>query len=284
MHTTTPTSLVASDVVRVTQVSPGYLQVVFDNPPINLFGPEVFAGLNLLQQYVDDPSNDVRVIVFESAHPDFFIAHIDFPRLADVPNIPGGQSLIERWPHFSHWLSTSPAVSIAKVRGRTRGIGNEFILAAAIRFASLERARFCQIEVGFGMVPGGGGLEWLPKQIGRGRALEVVLSADDFDAATAELYGLVNRAVSDADLDDHVDNLARRIASFSPAALATAKRLIGQRLPVPAVDELRESFDAILRLAVTDEAKAISARVREAAGGSLGPAELDLPNWYGPGQ
>jgi enoyl-CoA hydratase/carnithine racemase len=275
-------SLVDSAVVLVTEVSPGYLNVTFDNPPINLFDPETFAGLRLLQEHVEDPANDVRVIVFESAHPDFFFAHLDFPRIAEVPDVSGAQSLIEYWPRFSHWLSTAPVVSISKVRGRTRGIGNEFILAGDMRFASLEKAAFCQIEVGFGMVPGGGGLEWLPQHVGRARALEIVLSADDFDARTAELYGLVNRALPDDRLDEFVDRLARRIAHNTPASLTTAKKLITERRPVPTVDDLKESFGAILELAVTDEAKAISARVRQKAGGSLGPAELDLPNWYGP--
>lgn len=275
-------SLIDSEVVRVTEVSPGYLNVTFDNPPINLFDPETFAGLNLLREYVTDPANDVRVIVFESAHPDFFFAHVDFARLAEVPEISGARSLIEYWPKFSHWLSTAPVVSISKIRGRTRGIGNEFILASDMRFASLDKAAFSQIEVGFGMVPGGGGLEWLPQHVGRARALEIVLGADDVDARTAELYGLVNRALPDELLDAHVDNLVRRIAHHTPASLVTAKSLVTKRRPVPTIDELAESFAAILKLATTDESKAISARIRQKAGGSLGPAELDLPNWYGP--
>lgn len=156
-------SLIDSEVVRVVQESPGYLRVVFDNPPLNLFDPEIFAGLTLLQQYVDDEAGDVRVLVFESAHPDFFLTHLDFPRIAEVSAAPGGRSLIENWPLFNAWLSSAPVVSISKVRGRT--------------------------------------LEWLPRHVGRARALEIVLSADDVDAHTAELYGLVNRALPDTELE-----------------------------------------------------------------------------------
>lgn len=275
-------SLIDSEVVRVVQESPGYLRVVFDNPPLNFLDPEIFAGLSLLQQYVDDEANDVRVLVFESANPDFFIAHVDLARLAEVSKAPGGRNLVEYWPQFSAWLSSAPQVSIVKVRGRTRGIGNEFILAGDLRFASQEKALFCQIEVGFGFVPGGGALEWLPRHVGRARALEMVLGADDFDARTAELYGMVNRALPDAELDDHVDRLARRIAAFPAAPVATAKALIGKRQDTPTVEDLRESFAAAMRLAQTDEAKAISAGVRQKAGGTLASAELDLPKWYGP--
>ncbi|WP_395105397.1 enoyl-CoA hydratase/isomerase family protein [Actinomadura sp. SCN-SB] len=277
-------SLIDSEVVRVAEESPGYLRVVFDNPPLNYFDPEVFAGLGLLQRYVEDKAGDVRVLVFESANPDFFFAHVDFPRIAEVSEAPGGRSLIENWPRFSTWLSSAPVVSVSKVRGRARGIGNEFVLANDLRFASREKASFCQIEVGFGMVPGGGGLEWLPRHVGRARALEIILSADDVDAPTAELYGLVNRALPDAELDEYVDRLARRIAGFPSQSIATTKALVGSRQDLPTEEDLRESFAAILRLAGTDESKAISARVRRKAGGTLAPAELDLPKWYGPEQ
>jgi enoyl-CoA hydratase/carnithine racemase len=117
--------------------------------------------------------------------------------------------------------------------------------------------------------------------VGRSRALEIALSADDFDARTAETYGLVNRALPDADLDGYVDALARRIATFNPAALSAAKRLVDKRMPVPSEAELRESFDAILQLTSTDTVKDLQARLRAKAGGSLAPVELELPMLYG---
>lgn len=275
------TKLTSSDVVRVTRGGEGYLRVVIDNPPLNLFDPTVFAGLHLLQEYVDAQSDQVRVVVFESGNPDFFFAHVDFATINQVPDIPGAQNIIEHWPAFSTWLTAAPVVSIAKVRGRARGIGNEFISACDMRFASLERALLGQIEVGFGVVPGGGGLEWLPRHVGRSRALEIALSAEDFDARTAELYGLVNRALPDAELDGYVDSLARQIASFNPAALRTVKELVDKRMPPPNEAELRESFAAILRLTGTPEVKDLQQRLRAKAGGSLAPVELDLPKLYG---
>ncbi|MEO3821045.1 enoyl-CoA hydratase/isomerase family protein [Plantactinospora sp. B24E8] len=275
-------SLIASDVVHVSQPVAGHLRVVIDNPPTNLFDPTVFAGLHLLREYVEARGDEVRVVVFESGNPDFFIAHLDFATINQVPEIPGAHNIIAHWPAFSTWLTGAPVVSIAKVRGRARGIGNEFIAACDMRFASLERALLCQIEVGFGVVPGGGGLEWLPRHVGRSRALEIVLGADDVDARTAELYGLVNRALPDAELDGHVDTLARRIASFHPAALRTVKQLVDRRQPVPTEAELRESFTAILQLTSTDAVQERQRRLRARAGGSLASAELDLPSLYGP--
>ena len=277
----TTSSLIESNVVTVSEVAPGYLRVVINNPPLNLFDPVVFAGLHLLQEYVDDPGHDVKALVLESANPDFFIAHLDLASMGTVPDIPGAQNLIQNWPGFSHWLSASPVVSIAKVRGRARGIGNELLLACDLRFASRENARLGQIEVGFGLVPGGGGLEWLPQHVGRARALEIVLSADDFGADTAELYGWINRSLPDAELDAYVDQLARRIVTFDATALATTKQLLGKRLAPPTEADFKESFDTILKLASSDASKAIIARLQAKAGGSFVPKELDLPQVYG---
>ncbi|MBY8881176.1 enoyl-CoA hydratase/isomerase family protein [Actinacidiphila acidipaludis] len=267
--------------MRVSQVAPGFVRAVVDNPPVNLFDPTVFAGLNLLRSCADDPANAVKVVVFESANPDFFFAHLDLAKAAEVPDIPGGQSIVQSWPGFSRWLTNAPVVTIAKIRGRARGIGNEFVCACDMRFASLETGRLCQIEVGFALVPGGGGLEWLPRHVGRGRALEAVLSTDDFDAETAERYGWVNRALPDAELDDYVDRLARRIATFDATALATAKQLIGGGQPTPTENELAESFGAIRALRRSEPAQRLAAQLRERAGGSLASAELDLPQLYG---
>ena len=135
-------------------------------------------------------------------------------------------------------------MSIAKIRGRTRGIGNEFVLACDMRFASRQSALFGQPEVGVGLVPGGGALEWLPRLVGRSRALEIVLSADDFDADVAERYGWVNRTLDDKDLDSFVDALVRRLASFDREVLAAAKAQIN-RFGTPTAAELQSSNDMI---------------------------------------
>ena len=147
-----------------------------------------------------DPS--VKVVVFKSANPDFFIAHLDVSKAAEQPEVLG------LWRDFVLRLSSTPVASIAKIRGRTRGIGNEFVLACDMRFASRQGALFGNPEIGVGLVPGGGALEWLPRVVGRSRALEIVLSADDFDADVAERYGWVNRTLDDDDLDPFVDTLS----------------------------------------------------------------------------
>ena len=157
-----------------------------------------------------DPS--VKVVVFQSANPDFFIAHLDVSKAAEQPGI------LRLWRDLVVRLSSAPVVSIAKIRGYTRGIGNEFVLACDMRFASRQTAIFGNPEVGVGLVPGGGAMEWLPRLVGRSRALEFVLSADDFDADIAERYGWVNRTLDDDDLDSFVDALARRLASFDREA------------------------------------------------------------------
>lgn len=270
-------SIVRSDVVVVTEESPGYLNVALTNPPLNLMDNRVFAGLSLLRDYVERTAP--RVMVFESTDPDFFIAHLDFQHVRDIPDVPGAIGIVEGWPAFSVWLTNSPCVSIAKIRGRTRGIGNEFVCACDMRFGSVERATFAQLEMGYALVPGGGGLEWLPKHVGRGRALEMVLSARDFDATTAERYGLLNRALPDDELDRYVDALARRISSFDGVALATAKRIVGERCEPVTTEQLRESFDAIEELATRDASEARYARMA-AVNGSTRTAQLVTPDLF----
>ena len=163
---------------------PGRWTVTFSNPPINMFVPTTIVELGALMTDLEaDPS--VKVVVFQSANPDFFIAHLDVAKAAERPEMLG------LWRDFVLRLSSTPVVSIAKIRGRTRGIGNEFVLACDMRFASRKSALFGNPEVGVGLVPGGGALEWLPRLVGRSRALEIVLSGDDFDADIAERWNFL---------------------------------------------------------------------------------------------
>jgi len=152
-------------------------------------------------------------------------------------------------------------VSIAKIRGRTRGIGNEFVLACDMRFASRQSALFGQPEVGVGLIPGGGALEWLPRLVGRSRALEIVLSADDFDADVAERYGWVNRTLDDKGLDSFVDALVRRLASFDREVLAAAKAQIN-RFGTPTAPELQSSNDMIFPMLTWSSAQAFARRAK----------------------
>ena len=247
---------------------PGRWTVTFSNPPINMFLPTTIVELGALMTDLEaDPS--VKVAVFQSANPDFFVAHLDVGKAAERPEALG------LWRDFVLRLSSAPVVSIAKIRGRTRGIGNEFVLACDMRFASRQSALFGQPEIGVGLVPGGGALEWLPRVVGRSRALEIVLSGDDFDAEIAERYGWVNRAVDDDDLNSFVDSLVRRLASFDRETLAAAKSQIN-RFGMPTAAELQSSNDLFFPLLALPGAQARRAKVRNAGYGVRSDFELNF--------
>ena len=230
--------------VRVIEETPGYWRAVFDNPPFNMMDDTIFDGLQSLLARMDASPN-LRVVVFESENPEFYLAHFDLTgKLGNVLTGVGVTGLPILMDTFVR-LTKSPVVSIAKIRGCVRGACSEFVLACDMRFASREKTRLGQPEVGVGVQPGGGGTERLPHLVGRGRALEIVLGAGDFDGDTAERYGYVNRALPDAELDRFVDALARRISSFDRPAIATAKRLIND-VSLPSSDSLLEGLTSFL--------------------------------------
>jgi enoyl-CoA hydratase/carnithine racemase len=266
--------------VRVTEVTPGYWRVTFDNPPINLFDPGIFAALRLLLDRIETDEN-VRVLVFDAADSDYYISHLDVERVFEVPDIPGAANLADEWHHFVTRLAHSPVLSIASIRGRVRGIGNEFVLACDMRFASKEKAILAQPEVGFGVVPGGGGFDWLPRLVGRSRALEIITGGQDFDADTAERYGWINRALPDDELDAFVDELATRIGGFERRALATAKRLVNERSAPASEGELLQSFKSILEAITWPEAHARMAAMEAKGWGKKTEAELNHPYHLG---
>src|SRR6202140_4986673 len=205
----------------IDRTHPGRWTITFSNPPINMFWPTTIVELGALMTDLEaDPS--VKVVVFQSANPDFFIAHLDVAKGAERPEMLG------LWRDFVLRPSSAPVVSIAKIRGRTRGIGNEFVLACDMRFASRQSALFGNPEVGVGLVPGGGALEWPPRLGARSRARDIGLSGDDFDADIAERYGWVHRPLADDDLDSFVDTLVRRLASFDRDTLGAAKAQINR--------------------------------------------------------
>jgi enoyl-CoA hydratase/carnithine racemase len=241
------------------EVIPGYWRVTFSNPPINLEDPETILEVQELVGQIE-ADDALKVVVVDSAHPDFFVNHYDVSRAAQTPVAPGPTGL----PAFidtTTRLANSPVVTIASIRGRTRGGGAELAAACDMRFASLERAIFGQPEVGAGLLPGGGGIERLPLLVGRARALEIILGSDDFDAATAAAYGWINRALPDAELDGFVDTLARRIASFDQAALSEAKRLINRRT-LPSAADLVETQEVFLRALTWPSVRERGARLR----------------------
>jgi enoyl-CoA hydratase/carnithine racemase len=233
--------------LRVIEETPAYWRAVFDYPPFNILDATMFVGLQDLLGRMD-ASENLRVVAFESADPDFYLAHFDLTgKTGNITTAVGPSGLPILMDTFVR-LTKSPVVSIAKIRGCVRGGSSEFVLACDMRFASRENTRLGQPEVGVGVHPGGGGTERLPQLVGRGRALEIILGADDFDGDTAERYGYVNRALPDAELDRFVDTLARRIASFDRQAIAAAKHLVNQ-VSLPSADRLLDSitsFEATL--------------------------------------
>ncbi|WP_029112757.1 enoyl-CoA hydratase/isomerase family protein [Mycobacterium sp. URHB0044] len=228
--------------VILTRRSPAYVRVTFDHPPLNVFGPETIPQLNdVITTLEEDP--DVKVVVFDSAVDGFFLTHYDL--VATTEEVPPGPTGLQPLPDMLVRLSRAPVVSIASIRGRATGVGSELALASDMRFASREKAVFSQWEVGAGLVPGGGPMARLPRLVGRGRALEVLLGADDLTGDLAELYGYVNRSLPDAELDDFVDALARRISSFDKEAIAETKRLVDVN-SLPPDSEIAPEWDAFL--------------------------------------
>lgn len=225
--------------------SPAYWQVTFDSPPMNIFGPQHMPDLNSVVAAIESDPN-VKVVVFDSAIDDYFITHYDF--LADPEDtlaLPPGRTGLQQLPDALARISRAPCVSIAKIRGRATGVGSELALASDMRFASREKAILSQWEVGAALVPGGGPMARLPRLVGRGRALEVLLGADDIRGDLAELYGYVNRALPDSQLDSFVDALAERIASFDKKAIAETKHLV-DIASLPPDSEIGLEWDAFM--------------------------------------
>jgi len=218
----------------------GVLFVKINNPPMNLLGPVLVADLVSLIEHLDK-GDRYRVAVFSSADPEYFIPHVDVTKVAEyrhaAAKLTGEPSLALLFRR----LSETKAITIAQIAGRVRGGGSEFALACDMRFASRERSIFGQLEVALGVIPGGGAVQHLARLMGRARALEVIASADDYDAALAERYGWINRALPDNELEPYVTALAHRIARFPQAALLTLKQRVNAITLAPEADFRRDS-------------------------------------------
>jgi enoyl-CoA hydratase/carnithine racemase len=248
--------------IRLTRISSAYWRITFDNPPLNVMGPQFVREFRDIITAVE-ADQEVRVLVFDSAVEGFFLNHSDFnANMKDLTSMPQGPTGLEAWPDVLVRITRAPVVSIALIRGRATGNGSELALACDMSFASREKALLSQWEVGVGVVAGGGPMARLPRQMGRQRALEVLLSSDDIGGDLAAAYGYVNRSLADSELDAFVNALATRIASFDKWAIANTKRLVNASLP-PDV-EIAAGWDAcmtsIARPAAQDKIKALFAQ------------------------
>ncbi|OBK70635.1 enoyl-CoA hydratase/isomerase family protein [Mycobacterium sp. 1274761.0] len=211
-------------------LSGGICRATIDHPPINLLDVPLIDEIGRLTAQVA-ADDDVRVLILDSADPEFFIAHADVELIMGLPT--DDISLHDSLSVFhgmTEQVRTLPKATIAVIEGVCRGGGSELAMAFDMRYAALETARFGQPEVAVGIIPGGGGTQRLPRLVGRGRALEIILSGSDVDAATAAAWGYVDRALPTDQLPAFVDKLAARIASAPPSAIACAKRAVDAAL------------------------------------------------------
>jgi enoyl-CoA hydratase/carnithine racemase len=245
---------------------------------MNLLGPELVRDLVALIQRTE-ADETVKVLVFKSGDPDYFISHVDITKIKEyrqeAAKLTGEASI----GLLFRYLSASRLVTIAQIAGRVRAAGSEFVLACDMRFAAQESAIFCQIEPAFGQVPGGGAVQHLVRLMGRGRALEVLLSAQDYDAALAERYGWINRALPATELDAFVTALAHRIGKFPATGLAAVKDRVNAIALAPVEDFHRDS-DLFGESARTAE---VQARLQAALkrGLQTRDAEMDLAGLLG---
>jgi enoyl-CoA hydratase/carnithine racemase len=247
-------------------------------PPMNLLGPELVRDLVSLIQRAE-AEHAVRVLVFKSADPDYFISHVDVTKIKEyrqeAAKLVGEPSIGLLFRH----LSASRLVTIAQIEGRVRAAGSEFVLACDMRFAARETAIFAQPEPGLGAIPGGGGVQHLARLMGRARALEVMLSAQDYGAELAERYGWINRALPAKELDGFVSSLAHRIAAFPAASQALVKERVNAIALAP-VDDFRRDSD-LFGEGVREPAaqKQIQAAIKQ--GFQTRDAEMDLDKLLG---
>ena len=260
--------------------SPSYWRVTFDLPPLNIFGPREIPQLEAVVKSLESDDH-VKVVVFESAIEGFFLTHYDFLAKPDEPAAERlGSTGLRPLPDMLARLSRAPVVSIASIRGRATGVGSELALACDIRFASREKAILSQWEVGAGLVPGGGPMARLPRLMGRGRALEVLLGAEDINGELAQLYGYVNRSLPDSELDGFVDAFAVRIASFDKRAIAETKHLVDVA-SLPPDAEIAPEWDAFLSSVQRPATQARIKRLMELGFHKPGDVEDRLGHYVG---
>jgi len=266
--------------ILLARSSPHYWRVTLDHPPLNIFGPDAIPQLNEVITALET-DKQVKVVVFDSAVKGFFLTHYDFvANLEGTTRLPPGPTGLQPLPDMLVRLSRAPVVSIASIRGRATGVGSELALACDMRFASREKAILSHFEVGAGIVPGSGPMARLPRLMGRGRALEVLLGADDIPGDLAERYGYVNRSLPDSDLDAFIESLATRIASFDKQAISETKRFVDVA-SLPPDFEIAPEWDVCLASIARPAAQKRIGRLMELGLHQPGDVENRLGHYVG---
>lgn len=248
-----PITKIIGTPITVKKINNGFWNITFEPSPLNLFAPELLTGLSiLLDELEEDP--DVKVIVFDSGVEKYFLEHFDIVTGSQMPHAIA-ESGYPLWIDIVERLAKLPVISIAAIRGRAIGFGYEFAVACDMRFASIEKAVFAQIEVAQNVIPGGGSMENLTVLIGRARALELIIGAEDTSADIAERYGLINRAIADDALDDFVSRFALRISGFDKKIVALAKESVSQRSASVTASDMMDSRNAFWQTLETEERK-----------------------------
>ncbi|HEX9470474.1 MAG TPA: enoyl-CoA hydratase/isomerase family protein [Bradyrhizobium sp.] len=259
------------DLLRV-EVADGVARATIDHPPINLLDLRLMGELDRLETELraDDA---VRIVIFDSANPDFFLAHYDIADLISRCGPPPAPAVtLKRFHAMLERYRLMPKVTIALLEGAARGGGSEFALALDMRFAAIDRAILGQPEVALGLIPGGGGTQHLARLAGRARALEIIVGCEAFDALAAERYGWVNRALPADKLRPFVTRLGQRIASFPAAAIARAKLAVDAALPQMHHGLMEEA--QLFSASLADPASEQRMRAYMAAGGQSKEIEL----------
>ena len=219
----------------------GILTVTFDFGPVNVQGQEMLADLNSLAMRLER-DRETKVVVFQSANPEIWVCHYDTELLKDMSDeaVSREEAQLLDLQAVCERISKVPQATIAKLEGFARGGGHELALALDMRFAARGKFKFMQMEVGMGILPCGGGASRMARQTGLGRALEIVLSARDFDADEAESIGTINKALEPDEIGNYVDTLARRISKFPAESINACKQMVYESIDKP-IDEALKS-------------------------------------------
>lgn len=222
------------------EIDNGIAWVTIDYPPVNVQGQEMLADLSSLALRLER-DREVKVVVFQSANPDIWVCHYDTNLLRDMSmdTVPRDEAKLLDLQAVLERISKLPQATIAKIEGFARGGGHEFALACDMRFAARGKYKFMQMEVAMGILPCGGGASRMARQVGLGRALEIILSARDFDADEAEAYGTINKALEPDEIGEYVENLARRIAQFPADSINACKQTVYESIDKPIDDALK---------------------------------------------